>query len=225
MHVITENLFAHTDNNYKLFSAKIIPDTRYEMLGVRVPVIRKIVKEAVANGDFLSFLTENHVYYEEFFAHGLLLSAIKDEREFYTQLIEFLPFIDNWAICDGVAASIKKQAKNKQLLFENVLVWLKSDKVYTVRFGIVCLMNYFIDDEYTDRIFGLITEIKTDEYYINMAIAWLLSVMLVKKYEKTVPLIEKKTLPPFIHNKTIDKARDSLRIDEKTKIYLKSLKI
>ena len=114
MHVITENLFAHTDNNYKLFSAKIIPDTRYEMLGVRVPVIRKIVKKTVANGDFLSFLTENHVYYEEFFAHGLLLSAIKDEREFYTQLIEFLPFIDNWAICDGVAASIKKQTKNKK---------------------------------------------------------------------------------------------------------------
>ena len=93
------------------------------------------------------------------------------------------------------------------------------------RSGIVCLMNYFIDDEYADEILKLITRIKTDEYYINMAIAWLLSVMLIKKYEKTLPLIESKTLAPFIHNKTIDKARDSFRIDEKTKIYLKSLKI
>ncbi len=225
MHFITERLFAHTDNEYRIFSEKIIPDTHYKMLGVRVPVIRKIVKEAVNTGEFISFLTENHVYYEEYFAHGLCLSAIKDETEFYKALNAFLPFIDNWAICDSVAASVKKQAKNRELLYKNVLTWLKSDKVYTVRFGIVCLMNYFIDDEYADEILKLITRIKTDEYYINMAIAWLLSVMLIKKYEKTLPLIESKTLAPFIHNKTIDKARDSFRIDEKTKIYLKSLKI
>lgn len=225
MHFITERLFAHTDNEYRIFSEKIIPDTHYKMLGVRVPVIRKIVKEAVNTGEFISFLTENHVYYEEYFAHGLCLSAIKDETEFYKALNAFLPFIDNWAICDSVAASVKKQAKNRELLYKNVLTWLKSDKVYTVRFGIVCLMNYFIDDEYADEILKLITRIKTDEYYINMAIAWLLSVMLIKKYEKTLPLIESKTLAPFIHNKTIDKARDSFRIDEKIKIYLKSLKI
>ncbi len=225
MHFITERLFAHTDNEYRIFSEKIIPDTHYKMLGVRVPVIRKIVKEAVNTGEFISFLTENHVYYEEYFAHGLCLSAIKDETEFYKALNAFLPFIDNWAICDSVAASVKKQAKNRELLYKNVLTWLKSDKVYTVRFGIVCLMNYFIDDEYADEILKLITRIKTDEYYINMAIAWLLSVMLIKKYEKTLPLIESKSLAPFIHNKTIDKARDSFRIAEKTKIYLKSLKI
>ncbi len=225
MHFITERLFAHTDSEYRIFNEKIIPDTHYKMLGVRVPVIRKIVKEAVNTGDFIAFLTENHVYYEEYFAHGLLLNTIKGEAEFYKALNAFLPFIDNWAICDGVAASIKKQAKNKQLLYKNVLTWLKSDKVYTVRFGVVCLMNYFIDDEYADEILKLITCINTDEYYINMAIAWLLSVMLVKKYEKALPLIESKTLPPFIHNKTIDKARDSFRINEKIKIYLKSLKI
>nr|MBO4518313.1 DNA alkylation repair protein [Clostridia bacterium] len=190
-----------------------------------VPVIREIVKDAVKKGDFISFLIENHLYYEEYFAHGLLLSAIDGETEFYKALNAFLPFIDNWAICDSVAASIKKQAKNRELLYKNVLIWLKSDKIYTVRFGIVCLMNYFIEDGYTDEILRLITDIKSDEYYINMAIAWLLSVMLVKRYEQTIPLIESKTLAPFIHNKTIDKARDSFRIDEKTKIYFKSLKI
>ena len=225
MHFITERLFAQTDNGYRIFSEKIIPDTRYKMLGVRVPVIREIVKDAVKKGDFISFLIENHLYYEEYFAHGLLLSAIDGETEFYKALNAFLPFIDNWAICDGVAASIKKQAKHRDLLYSNVLIWLKSDKIYTVRFGIVCLMNYFIEDGYTDEILRLITDIKSDEYYINMAIAWLLSVMLVKRYEQTIPLIESKTLAPFIHNRTIDKARDSFRIDEKTKIYLKSLKI
>ena len=225
MHFITERLFAQTDNGYRIFSEKIIPDTRYKMLGVRVPVIREIVKDAVKKGDFISFLIENHLYYEEYFAHGLLLSAIKGETEFYKALNAFLPLIDNWAICDGVAASIKKQAKNRELLYSNVLIWLKSDKIYTVRFGIVCLMNYFIEDGYTDEILRLITDIKSDEYYINMAIAWLLSVMLVKRYEQTIPLIESKTLAPFIHNKTIDKAQDSFRIDEKTKIYFKSLKI
>ena len=89
MHFITERLFAHTDNEYRIFSEKIIPDTHYKMLGVRVPVIRKIVKEAVNPGEFISFLTENHVYYEEYFAHGLCLSAIKDETEFYKALNAF----------------------------------------------------------------------------------------------------------------------------------------
>lgn len=225
MNNITEKLFEKQDLKYKTFHSKIVPDTHYKIIGVRLPEIRKIVKEINSEKEIYKFLDSKHVYYEEYLIHGLLLSKIKNEDEFYSRLNEYLPFIDNWAICDTASASIKKQAKNKELLYKNLLVWLNSDKVYTVRFGIVCLLNYFCEPKNTDNLIYIILKIKFGEYYIDMAVAWLLSVMLVKDYEKTARFLEEKTLPRFIHNKAIDKARDSFRIEKEKKEYLKTLKV
>ncbi len=225
MHRITKELLSKQDIDYKKFNGKIVSDTNYEMIGVRVPEIRNIVKTVVSREDSYSFLKAEHFYYEEYLAHGLLISKIGDKEETYALLDDFLPKIDNWAICDTVAMSIKKLAKDKKTLYEHILIWLKSDRVYTVRFGIVCLLAYFTEKEYSDKIIAIISEMQTDEYYINMALAWLLSVMLVKNYDDYIKLIESKTLPKFVQNKAIDKSRDSFRIGEEKKQYLKTFKI
>ena len=224
MNNVTSILFEKQDLNYKKFHSKIVPDTKYEIIGVRIPEIRKIVKGINSSEDIYGFLKTEHAYYEEYLIHGLLISKIKDEDEFYGLLNAYLPLIDNWAICDTVAASIKKAANNKNLLYKNVLTWLYSDKIYTVRFGIVCLLLYFCEPKYTDKVLEIILKVKFGEYYIDMAVAWLLSVMLIKDYDKVRLLLENKTFPRFIHNKTIDKARDSFRIDKDKKEKLKKLK-
>lgn len=222
---IRQSLFDKQDLHYKAFHKKIVPDTRHEIIGVRVPELRKIVKNINSKKDIYSFLNESHFYYEEFMLHGLFISKIDDINEAYSWLNLFLPQIDNWAVCDITVSAIKNIAKNKELLYNNIQQWLKSPHVYTVRFAIVCILSYFVEKKNLNRILSLISTINTDEYYINMAIAWLFSVMLVKNYNETLPLIENKTLPRFIQNKTIDKARDSFRIDKDKKIYLKTLKI
>ena len=225
MNDIRSVLFTKQDLKYRDFHSKIVPDTKYDIIGVKLPEVRQLAKNIKSREDINAFISSEHFYYEEYLLHGLLLSKIKNENDFYSLFNSYLPFIDNWAICDTVAASIKTQAKNKELLYKNIRVWLNSEKVYTVRFGIVCLLNYFTTPEYYDDVINLILKVRTGEYYVDMAIAWLLSVMLITDYEKTKPLLENKTLPRFIHNKTIDKARDSFRIDQNKKEYLKKLKI
>lgn len=222
---IRQLLFDKQDLQYKAFHKKIVPDTQHEIIGVRVPELRNIVKNIKSKQDIYSFFNENHFYYEEFMLHGLFISKIGNTNEAFSYLNAFLPQIDNWAVCDITVSAIKNFAKNKELLYNYIKNWLKSQHAYTVRFAIVCLLSYYVEKKYLDKIFKIISAINSDEYYINMAIAWLLSVMLVKNYNETLPLIESKTLPQFIQNKTIDKARDSLRIDKDKKIYLKTLKI
>lgn len=225
MNNIAAKLFEKQDLNYRTFHSRIVPDTHYKIIGVRIPEIRKIVKEINSEKEIYAFLNGKHTYYEEYLIHGLLLSKIKNEDDFCRLLNAYLPVIDNWAICDTVSASIKKAAKNKDLLYKNVLIWLNSDKVYTVRFGLVCLLNYFCEPKNTDKLIEIILKVKFGEYYIDMAVSWLLSIMLIKDYDKTESFLEKKTLPRFIQNKTIDKARDSFRIDKYKKEHLKTLKI
>ncbi len=222
---IKKILFDKQDLKYKAFHQRIVPDTKHEIIGVKVPELRKIAKNIKALSDISSFFNEKHVYYEEFMLHGLLIAQIKDTDKAYSLLNDFLPQIDNWAVCDVTVSAIKNIAKDRDLLYNNVLKWIESERVYTVRFAIVCLLTYFAEKRYSDRIFGLLSSINTDEYYINMAIAWLYSVFLVKCYDETLPIIESKTLSRFIQNKTIDKARDSFRIADDKKIYLKTLKI
>lgn len=225
MHSITKQLLSKKDEKYREFHKKLVPDTKYEIIGVRVPEIRKTVKNIILQEEIYSFLRSEHRYYEEYMAHGLIIAEkIKQTDEIYALLNDFLPKIDNWAICDTVATAIKKLVKNKDLFLKNIKIWINSDRIYTVRFAIVCLLTYFTDKEYTDNTIQLVSAIKTDEYYINMAIAWLYSVILVKNYDGIIRLLENKTFPQFIQNKTIDKARDSFRIDKHKKEYLKTLK-
>ena len=224
MQGITTFLFDKKDENYRKFNRKIVPDTTKQMIGVRLPEIRKIVNSVNFN-DAISFFNSPHIYYEEIMAHGLLIARFCEKIDTYRVLNEFLPHIDNWAICDTTVLSLKNLANNKDLLLQNIIIWLQSEHIYTVRFAIVLLLAYFTEKKYSEKIIKLVLAKDFDEYYINMAIAWLFSVMLVKDYETTIQLLERKTLPRFIQNKTIDKARESYRIDINKKIYLKTLKV
>ena len=220
---LKSELFLNKDAKYEEFSKKLIPDTAYPIIGVRVPVIKNIAKKATLD-DALRFISEKHVYYEEFMLHGLLINKF-DKDTAYSLLEEFIPFIDNWAICDSLATSLKKLSKDKKTLLTHIKEWLKSSRTYTVRLGIVLLLAYFITDENIFEANSLVLTVNSEEYYINMAIAWYFSFALIKQYDIAVKIVESKILPKFVQNKTISKARESFRLSEEKKAYLKTLTV
>jgi 3-methyladenine DNA glycosylase AlkD len=136
----------------------------------------------------------------------------------------FLPYLDNWAVCDSFCASIKNLFKEPDKSYDFLIGLLKSDKAYTVRFLLVCLLDYYINESYIDKLTYIVKEVKSNEYYINMALAWLISIMLVKEYDKTLPLLKDGALDLWVHNKSIQKARESYRLSLKQKEELRSLK-
>lgn len=226
MNDLTRLLIDNQDIKYKEFSKKLIPDTSYPIIGVRVPTIKNIVKSIKNNKEeVISFLADKHTYYEEYFLHGLLIASEKENLSWVLDNIErFLPFIDNWAICDSTVSGLKIFKKNLPAVFNKVKVWIKSDNLYTVRFAIVTLLGYFLGENFCEEVLSIAISACCEHYYINMAIAWFISVALVKNYAQTVKLIESKTLPKFIQNKSIQKAVESFRISTDVKEYLKTFK-
>ena len=175
----------------------------------------------------MSFLKElPHKYHEENLLHGFILARLKTTQEELIELVnEFLPYVTNWAVCDSMVKRSKVFISNLDRLFEEVKLWLKSNETYKVRFGIITLMSYFLKDEYIDQVLELVSNIQTEEYYINMASSWLFATSLINYYDKTLSLLEGNKLNTFVHNKTIQKANESYRITQTKKDYLKSLKI
>ena len=224
---VLSKLLSLCDNSYAEFTKKLVPDTRYPILGIRVPELKVLAKKLAKEKEISeSFLSLNHVYYEEYFLHALIVAyKFNDLDDVLKELENILPHIDNWAICDSFASALKIFRKHPEKVFSQIELWLKSDKPYVVRFGIVVLICYFLDKNFNSNVIKVINEVKSDNYYVNMAIAWLLSVALIKQYDSTIKLIESKAFPTFIHNKAIQKAIESYRILDKTKNYLRSLKI
>lgn len=221
----TELLLKNQDEKIKNFSEKLTPDTKYPMIGVRVPILRDIAKQAAKTND-LSFLNQKHEYFEEYFLHGLIIGYLKkDFNETKSLLDSFIPYIDNWAICDSVCSSIKTFDKYHSDSYEYVKSLLTSDKTYTIRFALVSLLFHFVNTGKDEKIISLTKNIKSEEYYINMALSWLYCEILIKNYDAIIPLLESKTLPSFVQNTTIKKARESFRIAQEKKDYLKTLKI
>ena len=166
-----------------------------------------------------------HSYYEENNLHGALLSLLypKDIIAFMEQLERFLPYVDNWATCDMLSPKIFK--KHLSYVYERVQKWLQSDAVYTIRFGIVTLLGFYLDDAFEPEMLQLVANVRSEEYYVNMAVAWYFSMALVKQYDATLPYIQNRVLEPWTHNKSIQKAIESRRIPQETKAYLRGLKI
>lgn len=226
MKEITKRLFDLQDITYRQFHAKLIPTIDYDkIIGIRTPDIRKYAKELAGNPMAKDFLNElPHTYYEENNLHSALLSLIyKDIEEFIEKLEDFLPYVDNWATCDMIAPKIFK--KNPGLVYEYVKKWIHSDNTYTVRFAIVTLLGYFLDETFNPEMLDLVASVKSDEYYINMAIAWYFSIALVKQYDIAIAYFTTPHLDIWIHNKSLQKAMESRRIDTETKLFLKKLKI
>jgi len=185
-----------------------------------VPKIRALAKQIKNDtGDFLEKLP--HKYYEENNLHALLVSQIPDFDECIEKLNRFLPYVDNWATCDIM--SPKSFKKNKEKLLLQIENWIKSGHTYTIRFGIEMLMTHFLDDDFDEKYLEQVSLIKSDEYYINMMIAWYFATALAKKWDFAVKYLEDARLSQWVHNKTIRKAVESYRITEKQKEYLKTL--
>ena len=218
------NLKELSDKKYGDFHSKLVPDIKREtILGVKVPVLRSISKLIIKDEYYKEFINcLPHCYYEENMLHGLLINLTKDYNECIRLIEEFLPFIDNWAVCDAITPKIF--VKNKDKLLIRIKEWIKSEKEYTVRFAVEMLMKFFLDEDYKKEYIDLINEIKIDTYYVNMMVAWFLATALSKQWDTAIKKIESKTLSPFIQNKTIQKSIESFRIRKEQKDYLKTLK-
>ena len=222
---IRTELFKMQDMDYRDFNSKLIPTVDKEsMIGIRTPELRKYAKQLVKSSEVKEFLQDlPHKYFDENQLHAFIISEIKDFKNCIDEINRFLPYIDNWATCDQLSPKIFK--KHHSELFAYIKDWLKSDKVYTLRFGIGILMEHFLDEDFDIIYPETVSKIRSDEYYVNMMIAWYFATALAKQYESILPFIENNSLDIWTHNKVIQKATESYRISEDQKTYLKSLKI
>lgn len=217
--IFSEELNKLVDPDYLKFNKKIIT-SKYNMLGIRVPVLRKISSKIKKTSfeDFLKVsVPETH---EEIFIRGIVISYIKDYELFLNYFTDFLDYIDNWAICDTVLSSLKIIKKNKAE-FKNVIEkLLNSEKEYYVRVGVVALMYYYIEPNNLQELFSYLNNIKHSAYYVHMAIAWMVSIMYIKYPHATEAFLSENTLNKETHNKAIQKIRESKQVSKKTKDYL-----
>ena len=225
MNELQQNLFGMRDAAYAAFIAKLTPGfPPSHLIGVRVPLLRTIArsfaKEEAASQRFLSHLP--HSYYEEDMLHGMLISLVKDYDRCLDLTDRFLPYVDNWAVCDTL--SPKVFAKHKAQLLENILRWSSSSHTYTCRFGLRMLMTHFLDDSFSADFLEIPAAIHSEEYYVKMMVAWFFATALAKQWEATLPYLENRQLDPWTHRKTIQKAIESYRIPPERKDYLRTLR-
>ncbi len=222
---IQTELFEKQDKKYRDFQVKLIPTVKPEtIIGVRTPLLRSLAKTYAEYENIDLFLNDlPHSYFDENQLHSFIISLTKDFDKCLGQVNDFLPYIDNWATCDQL--SPKVFAKNTDKLAGDIKNWIFSDRTYTVRFGIGMLMQHFLDENFDEKYLKQVAEIKSEDYYINMMIAWYFATALAKRYDEAVKYLEEKALDKWVHNKTVQKAVESYRIAGEQKEYLKSLRI
>lgn len=220
---ITAKLLSMRDSEYKAFHSKLMPNIDPDtIIGIRIPQLRKLAK-SITDEDAEIFMSSlPHTYYEENNLHAFLIERIGDYSECMKAVDAFLPFVDNWATCDSMNPKIFK--KHLPELLEKIKIWLEAGETYTVRFGLGMLMCYYLDSEFKPGYLALAASVKSEEYYVNMMIAWFFATALAKQYDVTVEFLEKQKLDKWVHNKTIQKAVESYRIKPEQKQYLKTLK-
>lgn len=222
---ILEELNKLKDKDYARFQIKLTPGVKEEsVIGVRVPLLRTLAKKLVKEKEYEAFLNElPHEYYDENMLHSLIISEIKNYDECLKYIDAFLPYVDNWAVCDIMSPKVLKKDLDKTIC--KIKEWIKSKETYTSRFGIEMLMSFYLDEHFKEDYLKMVAEVKSDEYYLKMMIAWYFATALAKKWDSSIKYIEDKKLDIWTHNKTIQKATESYRIKDEDKAYLRSLKI
>ena len=222
---LRQQLFAMADPSYKSFHCTLIPTVDPNtVIGIRTPMLRKFAADFAKTEDAAAFLRDlPHRYYEENNLHGFLLEKIKDYDTLIAELNRFLPHINNWATCDLISPKIFP--KHREELLEQIRIWIRDEHTYTVRFAVGMLMKFYLDDAFDPAFPELVAKIRSEEYYINMMIAWYFATALAKQYDAILPYLENRRLDPWTHNKTIQKAIESRRITPEQKSLLRSLKI
>ena len=221
---IQKYLLSKQDLKYRDFTLPLIPNVDEKtFIGVRLPIIKKYAKE-LDDESKMEFLNDlPHKYHEENILHAMILSNIKDYDEFIRCVDIFLPYVTNWSVSDTICN--KYLVKYKSQLISEIYKWLLSDELYRVRYAIKCLMNYYLDDDFDNDHIIKVRQVRLNDYYVKMMIAWYLATGLAKKYDYFIKVVEKKWFDTFTHNKAISKAIESYRVSDEHKEYLKTLKI
>ena len=222
---IREKLACLQDLKYREMQVQIIPSVKPEsIIGVRTPELRKMAKELAQSQEISVFLDDlPHMYFEENQLHAFIISGMKDYTECLFALNRFLPYVDNWATCDQMSPRVFK--KHRQELMKSIREWIHSAEPYTIRFGIGMLMEHYLEEDFRLEYPEMVAAVRSEEYYVNMMIAWYFATALAKQYEAVLPFVEEHRLDDWTHNKAIQKSIESYRITPEQKEYLKSLKI
>lgn len=221
---LQKQLFELQDLKYRDFHSKLMPETDKEtVIGIRTPVLRKFAKEFAGTSEAEAFLRQlPNRYYEENNLHMMLITGIKDYEKCMEEIQRFLPCIDNWATCDYPEP--KCFARHKDQVLEEAKRWISSGETYVIRYGIGMLMRLFLDEDFSSEYLEMAAAVQSQEYYVNMMIAWYFATALAKQWDATVPYIEHHKLPDWVHRKTIQKAVESYRITPEQKEYLKGFR-
>ena len=221
---LQRSLFELQDLKYRDFQSKLLPKTeKVKIIGVRTPILRKFAKEFAQTKEAQKFLQElPHQYYEENNLHLMLVTQIRDYKKCLKEVTQFLPYIDNWATCDLPLP--KCFEKHKAELIVDVKNWIASNDTYTIRYGIGVLLRLYLDEEFKDEYPKLVSAVISDEYYVNMMIAWYFATALAKQWEAVIGYLKDRKLPEWVHRKTIQKAIESNRITEEQKAELRGLR-
>lgn len=224
MEEIRKKLFEIQDLKYKEFHSKLCPNID-RIIGVRIPNLKEMAKDIVKK-DYVKFLKEiEDEYYEELVLHGLVIGyAPITIEDTFKYLEQFIPKINSWAVCDTTCSNLKITKKYTEKMWEFLKQYINSDKQYEIRFAIVMYLNYFLTDEYIDEILSIMDKTKNKEYYVQMAIAWLISLAYIKQKEKTEKYIMNNNLEPDIQNKAIQKICESYRVSDEDKMKVKKYK-
>ena len=221
---LQQQLFALQDTGYRDFHSRLMPNIDKErIIGIRTPVLRKFARDFSKTEEAKTFIHElPHRYYEENNLHMMLITGIRDYETCLAEIERFLPYIDNWATCDF--AEPKCFTKHKKDLLPHICQWIISGKTYTVRYGIGMLMRMYLDEDFAPEYPAMVAEVISEEYYVNMMIAWYFATALAKQWESVISYLEERKLSPWVHRKTIQKAIESYRVTPEHKVYLRTLR-
>ena len=221
---VYDRLAACAGEEYREFQSKLVPNIPKEtILGVRTPDLRRIAKELRGTEEAEAFLAAlPHMYYEENLVHFFLIAMIRDFDECAAAVETFLPYVDCWPVCDQ--SSPKVFAKNHDRLLPLIRIWLGSEHVYTVRFGIRMLMNEFLGEDFKPEYLEWVAALENEDYYVKMMVAWYFATALAKRYDESVVYLEERRLAPWTHKKTIQKAIESFRVSDAHKAHLKTFR-
>lgn len=222
---IKEKLFELADSKYKEFHSKLCPGTN-NIIGVRIPILRKYAKEIANQCEIKEILKQiDNKYYEEIMLQGMLIGIEKEEfKKVKKHIEEFIPKIDNWAVCDVFCAGLKITKKNKEEMWDFIQKYLKTDKEFEIRFAIVMILDFYIEEEYLQKNFKIFDNINSQDYYVQMAVAWAISICLIKFYDETIKYLSNANLDTFTYNKALQKAIESYRITDENKEKLRQMK-
>lgn len=221
---VRKQILALADPDYQKFSAALLPNVN-NILGVRLPLLRKIAKK-IASDDWHAYIADaQSEYFEEIMLQGMVIGYAKaDIEEILTYTYAFVKKIDNWSVCDSFCTGLKITKINMKCVWEFLQQYFNSEKEFEVRFGVVMLLSFYIDEEYIDRVLALLDQVKHPGYYVKMAIAWAVSICYIKFPEKTMAYLKNNMLDDFTYNKALQKITESYRVDREAKNIIRSMK-